>query len=207
MHTTPPQEHLTGDAPALTVVLAHGRGGSPGRMRELATRVGLSDVRYLLLQADDATWYPDRFVAPFADNEPWLSAAIAHLEGVVADLIASGAPADRIAVGGFSQGACLTAEWLARPPRRLAAAFVLTGGLIGPEGTTWPTRAALSGMPVYQTSALDDPWIPPERARETARWFERSGADLTLRLFDSREHLISDEEVASIRDTLAPLRR
>jgi len=128
VHQNPVIEYKTGDKPALTVVLMHGRTLTPDYMRALADRIGLLGIRYLLPSADGNTWYPKPFQAPIAENEPSLTAAIARYESIVANLIADGVDPLRLVVGGFSQGACLTAEYLARHPRRLGGAIVWTGG-------------------------------------------------------------------------------
>ncbi|MEX0627198.1 MAG: phospholipase, partial [Cucumibacter sp.] len=160
MHEARPEEWVVGDHPDLAIVLAHGRGGSPADMRNLAAGFGLDNVRFVFLKADEGTWYPKPFMSPFADNEPWLSAALAHYDRAVSRLLAGGVPETGIVVGGFSQGACLTSEYLARHPRHYAGAIILTGGLIGPAGTRWPVRSELVGMPVYYSSSEIDEWIP-----------------------------------------------
>jgi len=202
VHQNPVVEYRTGDAPRLTAVLVHGRTLDPAYMRALAERVGLPGVRYLLPAADGNTWYPKSFLAPFDENEPFLSAALAHYESVVAGLAAEGIPAGRIVVGGFSQGACLTAEFIHRYPRRYAGALLWTGGLIGPAGETWAPAKELAGMPVVLSTSETDPFVPPWRVRETAEWFEASGARPQSLIFAAREHMVSDEEIAAGRDLL-----
>jgi predicted esterase len=201
LHTNTPDEWIVGN-PDTTIVYAHGRGADPESMRKLAQRLDLSDVRHLFLEADDNTWYPAGFMADFAKNEPKLSAAIAHIESVVSDLLDDGVAPESIVVGGFSQGSCLAAEYFARHPRKLGGCFVLTGGLIGPEATTWPVRTELAGMPVYLSSALNDDWVPPSRIEETKEWFEKCGVQLHYRMFEERPHSISDTEVDELRAML-----
>jgi predicted esterase len=203
VHQNPVIEYRTGDKPTLTVVLMHGRTLTPDYMRALADRIGLPGIRYLLPSADGNTWYPKPFQAPIAENEPNLTAAIARYESIVADLIADGVDPLRLVVGGFSQGACLTAEYLARHPRRLGGAIIWTGGLIGPSGTTWPARRELDGMPVYITTSETDPFVPASRVRETAQWLIASGAITTARIFAGRPHEVSDEEIGWARRLLS----
>ncbi len=202
MHQNAPIEYKTGNRPALTVVLAHGRTLTPDYMRGLADRIGLPDIRYVLPSADGNTWYPKSFLSPIAENEPHLSAAIAHYETIVADLLADGVKATRLVIGGFSQGACLTAAYLARHPRRLAGAILWTGGLIGPPGTEWRADRALDGMPAYLTTSETDPFVPPARVLQSADWLIASGAVTTARIFAAREHLVSDEEIVAGRALL-----
>ena len=219
MHTNPPEERF--DRPIgeknfaernraasadLTIILVHGRGQSPDDMAVLADRLDLSGVRYLFPRADGNTWYPDKFMAPIANNEPFLSAAIAHYETVVAGVLAEGVPASRIIVGGFSQGACLSAEYLARHPRRFGAAVLWTGGLIGPRGTVWPLPGVLRGMPAFISTAENDPWVPAERVRETYDWLLQSGAEPDMTIFEERDHGVLDEEIEAVRNMIERVR-
>lgn len=179
----------------LVALLVHGRGREPEEMQALAASLGLSGARCLFPAATGSTWYPQSFLAPIEANEPSLSAAIGHYERLVGALLTEGVAPERILLGGFSQGACLTAEYLARHPRRYAGAVLFTGGLIGPPGTTWPARRALQGMPVYLTTSQVDEWVPPARVEETATWLDASGAKVSLRIFDARPHLVSEAEI------------
>jgi predicted esterase len=185
------------------VVLVHGRTLTPDYMRALANRIALPGIRYLLPSAHGNTWYPKPFQSEIAENEPHLSTAIAHYEFVVAGLLADGIDPARLIVGGFSQGACLTAEYLARHPRRLGGAIIWTGALIGSSGTTRPARQEFDGMPAYITTSETDAFVPAARVRETALWLIASGAITTARIFASRPHEVSDEEIGSARRLLS----
>lgn len=191
-----------GPEPAATkavAILAHGRGGSPEDMAQLAAALDCPDVSFLLPGAPGNTWYPQSFMAPLAANEPWLGQSLANHARVIDDVIAKGVPPGRIVLGGFSQGACLTAETLLRAPRRYGAALILTGGAIGPPGTEWPPQPALAGTPVYLSGSEIDTHVPPERARETARVLEASGALVEQRIFADRPHVVTREEIAKAR--------
>ncbi|HEX4298222.1 MAG TPA: hypothetical protein VHZ56_09380, partial [Devosia sp.] len=181
MHENPVVEYRTGSLPKLTVVLVHGRTLTPAYMQALAERLALPDVRYVFPVADGNTWFPKPFTAPLAENEPALSAALAHYESVVAGLLAAGTALDRMVVGGFSQGASLTSEFLHRYPRRYAGALLWTGGLVGPDETEWAVRRSLSGMHACVTTSEVDPFVPPHRARRTVDWLLASGAIVTAR--------------------------
>jgi predicted esterase len=206
VHQNKPEEMHVGSRADLTIVLAHGRGRSPADMRALADRLALDNVRYLFLVAENSTWYPKLFQDPIADNEPSLSDAIAHYQSIIAGLENEGTPASRIVVGGFSQGACLTAEFLARHPRQYAAAILWTGGLIGPEGTTWLVRPELRDLPVFISTSENDLWVPPPRVRETHAWLRDSGASPSMLIFKEREHGVIDEEVHAVRSMIERLR-
>jgi dienelactone hydrolase len=105
----------------------------------------------------------------------------------------------RIVLGGFSQGACLTAETLVRRPRRLGGAIVWTGGLIGPPGTSWPLAPALAGMAVLVTGSDVDPFVPESRGHETARHFAACGCTVETMMLPGRPNEIADAEIAAAR--------
>jgi phospholipase/carboxylesterase len=182
-------------------VLLHGRGGTPEAMIELASRLDLDGIRWLAPGADGGSWYPNRFMEPVASNEPFLTRAIDRCDAAVGEAAAGGRLiASHIVVIGFSQGACLALEYALRHPGRCRAAIVLTGGLIGPPGTDWqPSARTLAGWRVLVTGSDVDEWVPEARVRETARVLTAKGAEVQLRLYTGRPHIISDEEVVEAR--------
>jgi predicted esterase len=109
---------------------------------------------------------------------------------------------ERIALLGFSQGACLTLEWAARNARRYGAVFGLSGGLIGPEGTSRDYPGSFDGTPAFLGCSDVDPYIKKERVMEAANVFERMGAEVTLRLYPNMGHLVNEDEMAAIHDLI-----
>jgi predicted esterase len=192
---------------AAVAILVHGRGRSPSEMRDLALSIGLPTVRYAIPAAPGGSWYPESFLAPIEKNEPALSRSLNQYRHLVDGLIAKGTASERIVLCGFSQGACLTAEFLIRNPRRYGGAVIFTGGLLGPPGTVWPVRPVLRGMPVYLSGSTVDKWVPVSRVEETGRVLRDSGARVDIRIFDERPHLVCEEEVASARSLLSTIAR
>lgn len=90
-------------------------------MLTLARLVAPPAVVCVAPQAAGNTWYPYRFTEPATRNEPYLSSALAVLGDLLDRLIGSGLPADRVALLGFSQGACLALEYALRRAQRLGA--------------------------------------------------------------------------------------
>lgn len=190
------------DTAKAVAILAHGRGGSPEDMARLASALDVAGVRFLLPGAPGNTWYPQSFMAPFAANEPSLSRSLQNHAQLIEAAIAEGMAPERIVLGGFSQGACLTAETLVRAPRRYGAALIFTGGVIGPPGTAWPVQPALAGTPVYLTGSEIDPHVPATRTRETERVLKDSGAVVDTVVFADRPHTVTAEEIETARGYL-----
>jgi predicted esterase len=187
----------------LAVVLAHGRGGSAQDMLSLARDLRTTDVLYLAPQAADNTWYPKSFLAPIEDNEPWLGSALRFLSRVVSEVGRRGFPPDRVVLLGFSQGACLTAEFAVRHAGRYGGLIVFSGGLIGPPGTTWDAAGDFAGTPVFLGCSDVDAHVPKVRVEESAAVFERMGAATTIRIYPGMGHLVNDDEIAVARTVLA----
>jgi predicted esterase len=185
---------------ALAVVLLHGRGGSAQDILGLAEAIGEPGVAFLAPQAKSHTWYPQSFLAPRPANEPFLSSALAKLNAVVRSIEEAGIPRDRIVIGGFSQGACLSTEFVKSFPARYGGLIALTGGLIGPPGSiendhrTY-TGTELGGMPALFGSGDPDPHVPWSRVEESASLLRAMGADVTTRRYPGRPHTVTQEEL------------
>jgi len=132
-------------------------------------------------------------------NQPFLDSALRRIETIVADLIARGIKTERIALLGFSQGACLTLEFVARHPRRYAAAIGLTGGLIGPPGTPRDYPGSLALTPIFLGTSDPDPHVPYERVKETENVLTHMGAEVELRRYAGMPHTINDDELDACR--------
>ena len=185
------------------LILVHGRGASAESILELADYLAHPDLAYLAPQAADATWYPYSFLAPMANNEPYLTSALARLGEVVAMVEEAGLPPERIFLGGFSQGACLASEFVARNARRYGGLLVFSGGLIGPEGTPRAYEGSFDGMQVFIGCSDVDPHIPVGRVRETADVLARMGAAVDSRIYPRMGHTINQDEIDAAAALLA----
>lgn len=177
------------------LVLIHGRGATAESILELADFLPHPALAYLAPQAADYTWYPYSFLAPIQQNEPYLSSALRRVGEVVAEVEAAGIPAERIFLGGFSQGACLASEFAARNARRYGGLILFSGGLIGPEATPRDYPNSLAGTPVFLGCSDVDPHIPLARVRETAAVLERMGAVVDTRIYPRMGHTINQDEI------------
>jgi phospholipase/carboxylesterase len=185
--------------------LLHGRGATAERILDLADTFDVHGVAYAAPHAQYNRWYPQSFLAPREANEPELSSALAAVDAVVTDLVERGIPPERIVVGGFSQGACLAAEYVARTPRRYGGLVVLSGGLVGSEIGDY--SGDLAGTPVFLGCSDVDPHIPLERVRESRTIFESLGGDVTERVYEGAAHTVRDDEVRFVRTLLRRLVR
>jgi len=180
------------------VVLVHGRGDSAAGILSLVEPLrerGAPEVTYLAPDAIGNVWYPQRFMEPIERNQPYLDSALATLGRTVASLEAAGVPRERIVVAGFSQGACLALEWVARSGGRFGAAVALSGGLIGErvEPATYPSR--LDGTVAFLGCSDVDAHIPEGRVHASAQQLETQGATVTTRIYPGMPHTVNDDEL------------
>jgi predicted esterase len=183
----------------LAVICVHGRGASAEDILGVAAALGTTDVTYLAPQAAGRTWYPNSFLAPIDDNQPALDSALGVLTRLVDGLEDANVGAERIALLGFSQGACLTLEFAARHARRYRAIVGFSGGVIGPPGTPRNYAGSFRGTPVFLGCSDIDPHVPLERVHETAEVFRRLGASVDERLYPRMGHLVNDDELEAAR--------
>ncbi|HEX3645626.1 MAG TPA: dienelactone hydrolase family protein [Vicinamibacterales bacterium] len=191
------------DAARLTMIMAHGRGASAEDMLGLAAELRTTDVAFLAPQAGSRTWYPNSFLSPIPDNEPWLTSALGVIAGLIDGLAAQRVRHERIALIGFSQGACLSLEFAARHPERYAAVIGLSGGLIGPPGTPRDYPGSFGGAPVFLGCSDIDPHIPLARVRESAEVFLRMAASIDERIYPRMGHTVNEDEISAVRALLS----
>jgi predicted esterase len=178
------------------MIMVHGRGASAEDILGLSSYLPVPGMAYIAPQAANATWYPNRFIAPLASNEPWLSSALSVVGGLVAYVEAAGIPAEKIVLLGFSQGACLALEFAARNARRYGAVVGLSGGLIA---------GSLAGTPAFLGCSDIDAHVPVDRVHEAAEVFGRLGAQVDKRIYPGMGHTINDDEFNAVRAILEGL--
>jgi phospholipase/carboxylesterase len=188
------------DTARAVMIMVHGRNAAPENILELTDVLDRPAFAYVGPAAAGGTWYPYSFMAPREQNEPGISSGLAVIESLVTTLLARDFAAERIMLLGFSQGACLTSEFSIRHPRRYGGVMALSGGLIGPPGTTWDdVTTSLDGTPVFLGCSDVDPHIPAERVRESEAVFRRLGAAVTRKLYPGMGHLVSGDEIENVQ--------
>jgi predicted esterase len=183
------------------MILIHGRGATPKSILaladELADDLGFSFVAPGASEssAHPRSWYPNSFLAPLVANEPGLSSGLARIEQTVAGLAAHDIAPEDIILLGFSQGACLAAEFAARRARRWGGVAALTGGLIGDADAPRDYPGSLDGTPVLLGCSDRDPHVPLWRVDETEEILSRMGAAVEKRIYPGLPHTIIRDEL------------
>lgn len=195
-----------GDGPLLTagadpagaeaaVVMVHGRGATAESILGMAGEIDAEGIAYLAPQAAGNTWYPNSFLKPIETNQPGLDSGLSAIDGAIGEATDAGIPRERVMLLGFSQGACLASEYVARNATRYGGLAALSGGLIGPEGTPREYDGSLEGTSVFVGCSDRDPHIPLERVRETTSVLEDLGGDVTERIYEGMGHGINEDEL------------
>src|ERR1700757_1946984 len=115
------------------LIMIHGRGASAEDILSLSENLNVENYLLAAPQATGNSWYPKSFLTPQKENEPWLSSALDLVNIAVQAIIARGIGSENIYFLGFSQGACLTSEYVARNAKRYGGVVAFTGGLIGDQ--------------------------------------------------------------------------
>ena len=181
------------------MLMVHGRGARAEDILTLAGPLALPGFTFLAPQAAGNTWYPNRFLEPVEQNEPWLSSALGRLGDLLEQIRRNGVPYERTILLGFSQGACLALEFAARNARRYGGIAGLSGALIGAPDAPRQDSGALAGTPVFLGCSEDDFHVPKERVDQTAILLRKLGGVVTKRLYPGLGHTTNDDEIAAVR--------
>lgn len=200
------------DRASAGLVLLHGRGAGAEDILGLGAALALPDVALIAPEAPGRSWWPTSFLAPSAAMEPYVEDGLSAVQTAITELRATGIASDRIALAGFSQGACLALEYVARRGG-VSGVFGLSGGLVGtgdagdapqPELYGFAEKAFdytsdLSGMPAVIEVHERDPHIPLKRAERSISVFETLGADTMLHVIPGGGHGVGQAGIAALR--------
>ncbi|WP_135821590.1 alpha/beta hydrolase [Halostella litorea] len=187
------------------VVMVHGRGATARSIVAMAAEFDADGVAYLAPQAARNTWYPNSFLAPVERNEPGRTSGLQAVEDAVGRATDAGIPVERVGVMGFSQGACLASEFVARNPRRYGFLAALSGGLIGETVDPDAYEGSVEGTPVFLGCSDVDPHIPLERVEATTAAFERLDGDVTERIYEGMGHGVNEDEIEFVGGLVADI--
>ena len=196
-----------GDA-ELAGVLLHGRGKTPHEKIDLALRLDAPGFRWVVPEAPGGSWYPKRFMEPVEANQPWLSEALVSTEAAMREASEDGRlGSERLAIVGFSQGACLATEYVLQHGMCCGAVVIFTGAIIGARAEYWRRHGPrLDRLRALITGSDSDDWVDADHVRETADVLAGLGADVRLRIYEGRPHIVSPEELFEAQAMLQEMR-
>lgn len=193
------------------MVLVHGRGADANSILQLTRYLEIDGLALIAPQASGNNWYPQRFLSPLHNNEPWLSSALGAVQDAVNTIVSAGVPAEKTILLGFSQGACLALEYAARYPMRYGALIGLSGGLIGDDHESSALgrnlrNGSLSGTPVFLGCSDIDVHIPRYRVEDSAKTLSVLGGQVDLRFYPGMDHTVNDDEIKAVQKLIDEVR-
>jgi len=180
------------------LIMIHGRGGTAQDILSMAEYLNVSGFALVAPQATNNTWYPQSFLAPRAANEPSLSNALSTIKETVLNLEKEGFTKEQIYFLGFSQGACLTLDFVASNAARYGGVVAFTGGLIGEELDHRNYHGDFDGTPIFIGSSDPDMHVPVSRVKESTVLLEGMGAEVTEIIYQNMGHTISHSEIEQV---------
>ncbi|MBX3006458.1 MAG: alpha/beta fold hydrolase [Melioribacteraceae bacterium] len=185
------------------MIMIHGRGSTAQNILSLVDELNVDGIVYIAPQASDYSWYPYSFLSPVKMNEPGRSSGLSVIDSIANQLSEYGFTSDKIFLLGFSQGACLSLEYAARFPKKVAAVFGLSGGLIGDRSELINYYGDLQGTEIFLGCSDIDPHIPLQRINETEQIFLSLNAKVEKRIYNGMGHTVNNDEIDFIRCALS----
>lgn len=178
------------------MIFVHGRGASADSILTLVNELDdTENMHFAAPQAKNYTWYPYSFLMPTEQNEPGISSGLQAIYDIIEDLNERGIPKEKIILLGFSQGACLASEYVARHPARYGGLIAFSGGLIGEKVIAENYSGDLKGTPYFVGCSDIDSHIPEERAHESAAVMEKLGAAVTKKIYPGMGHTVTPDQL------------
>jgi phospholipase/carboxylesterase len=177
------------------LIMIHGRGARAEDILSLSSHLNVNEYALLAPQATNNSWYPTSFLAEPLVNEPWLSSALRVIDEIVNDVVAKGISKENIFFTGFSQGACLTLEYVTRNANKYGGVAAFTGGLIGDKIYTENYSGDFAGTPIFIGTSNPDPHVPVTRVNETTKILESMHANVFEKVYPNMGHTISHDEI------------
>jgi len=183
------------DKATKALIMIHGRGASAEDILSMSSYLAVKDFALIAPQATNHTWYPYSFMLSPLQNEPWLSSALSLIKDIVADVSNKGIASENIYFMGFSQGACLTLEFVARNAARFGGVAAFSGGLIGDKIYTENYKGDFSSTPIFIGASDPDIHVRVERVHATAKILKDLNAAVTEKVYKNMGHTINEDEI------------
>jgi len=190
------------DQASKVLIMLHGRGGSAEDILSLSTYLSVKDFAIIAPRATNNTWYPHSFMMLPEMNEPWLGSALSLIKELVTDLNHKDIPSENIYFAGFSQGACLTLEFVTRNATRYGGIAAFTGGLIGDRIYNENYKGDFKNTPFFIGTSDPDPHIPVERVKASGKILTSMNANVTEKVYNNMGHTINEDEIKNANNLI-----
>jgi len=208
----PAIELTSGPNPVASVIILHGLGADGNDFAPVCEELDLSaigDVRFVLPHAPTRpvtvnggyvmrAWY-DVLGADLVkrEDEPGLRASMLEVQALIRRERERGIAANRIVLGGFSQGCAMTLLSGLRHEERLAGLVGLSGYLPLAATTAAERHAANADVPIFLAHGRHDPVIALQRATDSRDALVALGHDVEWHEYPM-QHSVCMEEIADL---------
>ena len=202
------RDPVNGADPACTVIFLHGMGASPEDFASLAQDLfayGGPAARFILPYAPEipVDWV-NREILPAWFNIPknvalkdedvkGLTSMHLRISQVINEVISTGTPAERIFLGGFSQGGAMSLYSGLRQARTLAGVFSLSGYLPASASLEHEITQAARSTPVFIAHGTYDSVLPITLAKHGAKAAAEHARTVIWREYGMDHELAADE--------------
>jgi phospholipase/carboxylesterase len=193
---------LSLDQAKKALIMIHGRGATAESILSLSSYLNSADYAILAPQANSNTWYPYGFMASDKGNLVALESSIKQIQEAVKEVTEAGISSENLYFLGFSQGACLSLEFVTRHAKRYGGVVAFTGGLIGETIDVSKYSGDFQKTPVFIGGSKTDFHVPAKRMQETKDLMKSMGAVVTLELYNDPEHTIRREELEWVNEQI-----
>ena len=210
----PPEtvEVSTGPSPEFAVIWLHGLGADGHDFEPVVPMLGLDRLGAAHFVFPHApvipvtlnggmqmrAWYDIKGIDINRDQD---EEGIAHSASLIRALIereiASGIPASKIVLAGFSQGGAMAAYVGLRYPQSLAGILILSAYLLFPGRLERELNAANAHTPVFSGHGVQDPMVPVNMGRDLAARLEALQLPVERHEYPM-PHSVSQEEIVDI---------
>lgn len=198
--------------PACTVIWLHGLGADAHDFESLPEQLreyGAPAARFIFPNAPEReltmqpghpvrSWY-DILRSDFVSEEdlPGLAKMHLRISQIINSIVSSGLLAERIFLGGFSQGGAMALYSTLRQARTLAGCISLSGYLPAPQLLAHDATPGGRATPIYMGHGSFDHVINPLIAQKGADAVEKCADTLIWREYDM-DHELCPEELAHV---------
>ncbi|KAJ1740383.1 hypothetical protein LPJ68_003825 [Coemansia sp. RSA 1086] len=197
-----------------TVIFIHGLGDSGAGWQPVAQILSrtLPHVKFVLPHAPEQpvtlnggfrmpSWYDIRSLDKIASNEDedGMNVSMRKINELIREEIDSGIPANRIVLGGFSQGGAMTLFTGLQSEMRLAGLAVLSGYMPVRERLIARATDASKQVPIFHGHGTADEVVLYQYGEMTSNLLQQKGYNVDFHSYNHMGHATCNEELPSNR--------
>ncbi|KAJ1756083.1 hypothetical protein LPJ77_002708 [Coemansia sp. RSA 2523] len=201
-----------------SVIFVHGLGDSGYGWEPVAQKLSraLPHVKFVLPHAPEQpvtlnggmrmpSWYDIRSLDKIASNEDedGMNASMRKLNELIRAEIDGGVPANRIVLGGFSQGGAMTLFTGLQSELQLAGLAVLSGYLPMRERIMNRATDASKKVPVFHGHGTADEVVLFQYGEMTRNTLQKSGHSVDFHAYNHMGHSTCDDEIRDLQTFLS----